>query len=497
MKVKRAKHSILLQTVSDFLYWLEVKLEEEDLQVLGGGKISLLPPENDDSESEEETLSPEDLFRKAVISIQKQSHVGWMSNYEVLYIVPFHRMTARFLETPPTEDENIRELAAFEVAEALQVPIEEIAWDMHLSSRHGDEPEKQLLWTATREEFVDSILDSWPPNHLVPTQLTADLWAVYELILGEDETVLSDPAVIVSQEGEYATLMVADEKAIYYTRSVNLDRPSPGSGGAPVAEMKERVLALEIERTLSYASGRFPQGTIHTMVLCGFEDWALERIQEMANQRSLRVTRITLDDIKTLFQVADETALEQAHFSMLSIAYCRLDRELDGLELLDKGEESKSWHSYVPEAALPSNQFLYMAGGLAAAILALWIGNWIWFNSAVSSRLMEGQELIRLADSLHKEEIGLRQLSQTDVNYGDLFVFLSENLPSQVLVKSISLDTKTGVDLILTGGNNQTVVEIVDTLNKSKFFRNIVEERAVVEQDGFTVYLKGKLKLSS
>jgi len=384
-------------------------------------------------------------------------------------------------------------LVAFEVSEALQVPIDEIAWDMLISSRHGESAEKHLLWVATRKEYVDSILAEWPPQALMPTQVTADFWAIYECLLGLDESGFQEPCVIVSQEGDRATLTVANRRAIYFTRSVMLTRPQlPAKESSESA--KENLLASEIERTLTYVADRFPQGSIRNMILCGFDNWEMQRISQTAESNGLAVTRLGVGEILALFQPAETIEISPDHLAMLCMAYCRLGRDIKGLNLLGEREAPVSWQSLVPEAAIPSREFMVMSGALATLIVAIWIGSHLWFNHAVTSRLKEGQDLLKLAERLQREETALREMTRNHVSFADLFLYLAEMLPAEVLVKSISLDMKTGVDLVLVGGNHQKILEIMDKLNTSPYFRELAESRAVNEKDGFTVYVKGKLK---
>ena len=182
---------------------------------------------------------------------------------------------------------------------------------------------------------------------------------------------------------------------------------------------------------------------------------------------------------------------------MLCMAYCRLKRNLPGLNLIELEKEAVSWQSMVPEAAIPSKKFMKMAGSLAGAFLLLLICKWGWFGYAVDKRITKGKSMIELAEQLKKEESGLLQLSRTNIDYAGLFLYLAETLPKDTIVKNISLDSKTGVEFSLVGGNNQKVLEILAKLNSSDFFRDVGTERAVVEKDGFVVYLKGKLKTGS
>ncbi len=489
---KRMAHQVYLQRLSDCLLWMEVKREDNRLSIIGNGAVSFSSDaESGDSSHPEVQVS----FQDAVTQIRKQLHLGWFSEFDVSYIAPSHRLTARFLETPPAEEENIRDLVSFEVSEALQLTIEDVAWDMIISSHHGNETAKQLLWIATRKEYVHSLLQEWPENILIPTQITPDFWAIYEFVLAREETLLEEPCLIISLEGDRATLTLATHRAIYLTRSVSLERSlSAGSVRKDAASMHERILTLEIERTLSYASDRIPHGSIHTMLLCGFGDWERNTLQSIAEKNNLSARMIGIKDIQGEFTLTDGLSLEPAYFPMLCMAYCQLELGIRGPNLLDEKEEPSSWRNMVPNEAIPSKKFMAIAGGLAGFTLFLWLAGTIWYSHAKAVRLEEGKELITIAQQLRREEAGLREMNRTDVNYADLFIFLSEKLPKEILVKSINLDIKSGVDLILVGGSYRTTAEIVETLNESQYFREIVEERAVNEKDGFTIYLTGKLQ---
>lgn len=150
----------------------------------------------------------------------------------------------------------------------------------------------------------------------------------------------------------------------------------------------------------------------------------------------------------------------------------------------------------MPEAALPSRKFMTTAGGLLAVFLLMWAGKGMWYRQAVAERLERGEDLIQLATRLQREEQGLRQLGRIHVNYADLFLFLAETLPKEILVKTINIDAKTGVDLVLLGGNNQNAVEIQQKINESPYFKDMVVERAAFESDKPVIYMKGKLRIA-
>jgi hypothetical protein len=494
---KRANQIVLLQNLSDRLVWLEVKKEGEALNILGGG-VEPFFEENGDQTIPLPTETPLDRLKTAVERIKQQVKGGWFANREVVYLAPSHRLTARFLETPPASDDSIRDLVAFEVSEALQVPISEIAWDMHLSSAHEDSPEKDILWIATRKEYIDGIRQAWPEGQLEPDQMTADFWGVYEFLLAADPDILTQPAILVSQEGNRATISIATRKAIYFTRSVTLSR-TVHKTAQPLApdSNQERQLALEIQRTLTYVSEQFPAGSIQEMYICGFENWDDAQLNAMGEHFGSRIHRLTVEDTKS-FLAGDIETVAPDHLSVLCTVYCQLMKGIAGPTLIEEPEEGFTLQSMIPEAAIPSQKFMAAAGVLLAAFLVLWIGQTLWYRSALDSRLARSQELLQLADQLKKEETALKALNRTNLDYADLMLFLAqkETLPQNVLVKSLVLDNKSGVDLVLVGGNHKMMTDLVDSLNDSKFFRNITESRAVNEKDGFTMYLHGQLNVA-
>ena len=72
--------------------------------------------------------------------------------------VPGNLYTVRHIKTPPADLEHVREMAAFEVAETLQIPLENIAWDYHISSHHHSGSERDLTWVAARKESISSLI---------------------------------------------------------------------------------------------------------------------------------------------------------------------------------------------------------------------------------------------------------------------------------------------------------------------------------------------------
>lgn len=490
--LKPSNRLILLQNLSDRLVWLEVKKDTDKLRIIGGGVEPFFTLEDGD-EIQLPADTPLDRLKTAIEAVYQRTHAGWLTQQEVIYVVPSHRLTARFLETPPTSEDNIRDLVAFEVSEALQVPIEGIAWDMILSSDHGNSEEKHLLWIATRREYIEGVIGAWPDNTLVPTQLTADFWAYYEFLLHIGPHNLQEPTILITQEGNRATISVANRRSIYFTRSVTLARTVLISEEANPESLKERQLAMEIQRTLAYVSDRFPAGTLKEMIVCGFENWDQSQLEGIADQYNCTVTRLTLEDVND-FLSGDLSHLQPEHLSLICMAYCHIQQMIAGPSLLEEKEEKTDWQSLIPHAVLPSNKFILTAGSLFAALAVIVLFQYLWYSHAVSSRMQQGNTLLKLADRLKSEETGLRACIQTNVNYADLFLFLAETLPEGVLVKTISIDLKNGVDLVLVGGNHQMVTDVIDKFNGSPYFREFTETRAVNEQEGFTVYLRGKLK---
>lgn len=491
---KRANHLILLQNLSDRLIWMEVKREGEKLSVLNAGTELFFEEEAEGFSLPADT--PLERLQNAITHISTQIRAGWMTTKDVVFVTPSHRLTARFLETPPTAEDTVRDLVAFEVAEALQIPNEAIAWDMLISSGHEEAEAKHVLWIAARKEYLDGLLKAWPENKLEPTEITADFWAPYEYLLQTNPLAFKQPTILVSQEGNRATISVVTQKAMYFSRSVTLSRARMADGQAD--ERKERQLALEIQRTLTYVSEQFPAQSFREMYLCGFENWDLSPIKTLAERNGYDIKQLTKEHTSHFLE-GNITGLTPDHLALICMAYCQLLQGIYGPSLVEEAEEGFSLQSLVPEAAIPSQKFIATAGGLLAFFLLLWIGQQFWYQNALSNRLAEGQELLQLSERLHKEEQALRTLKRTNIQYADLFLFLAQKdmLPNGILINSISLDAKSGVNLVLKGGNHKAITDFVDKLNESKFFRNLVETRAVHENDGFTVYLNGKLLPSS
>ncbi|MBN2327525.1 MAG: PilN domain-containing protein [Candidatus Omnitrophica bacterium] len=496
MKPKnRATHLVLLQRLSDGVLWLETKRENDSPTILSAG----LEPYAAKADDQEPPTKAEAL-KAALHAINGKLRLGWMARHEVIVAAPSHRLTARFIDTPPVEADTLADLTAFEVSEALQVPIEKIAWDMHISSKHGEEAKKKLLWIAARKEYIDNLLHAWPEDRLSPTQLTPDFWAYYEFLLGNDAERLERPALLIAREEDRASITIADREAIYLTRSVPLNRPMRGVGDLEGAEAEEYALAMEIERTLYYAADKSVYAAPASMICCGFEDWNMDQIRRAAEGNRLQLAHLTLNDVRSKFvdhaEEREGKDIRPDHLPMLCIAYCQLELGVIGPNLLEIGEEPVNWKSFIPEAALPSRKFMMIGGGLAALFLLLAIGKSFWFNSAVAARLNRGEDLIKLANRLQKEEIALRQLTRTNVDYAQMFLFLAEKLPEGILVKNFSVDVKNGVELSLTGGNNKQAMDLQQTLNDSPYFREMVLERSVVEKEGFTIYFSGQMQAS-
>lgn len=468
-------HLILFQRLDDRLAWIEATNDASKLQLLGAG----VQPLNIDGED----IS----LQSAVELIAKQLQASIWVNYEAVLAAPSHRLTARTIEAPPADDESLRDLVAFEVSEALQVPIEDIAWDYWKSSRQSSMNPK-LLWIAARKSILNEWANNWPSNRIPISQITPSTWAFYEYALQSETGLLRQPAILVMQEGDRAEIAAADSEAIYYTRTVNLT-----AGAAPKDASVQQRLAQEIERTYSYVSERLVEGEIRSLVIAGFDGEDGQALESTAAQYSLTLYRLSANDLASGFERKGAEP-NNDHLPLLTIAYARLAAGLEGVNLLDEKEENV-WGARLWEAAQPSRAFIRNAGAMATLVIIFWILSAMWFNRAVDARLNEGKSLLQLATHLQNEETGLRALAQRRVAMADAMLFLSKTLAPEkkLLVKTLSFDDKDGVVLSLVGGNNQNVLQIIEKLNKSKYFRDVVSDRAVMEKEGIVIYLSGKL----
>lgn len=468
-------HLILFQRLDDRLVWLEAARDGQTVQLLGAGAQPF------DADGEPLTL------QQAIERITRQLHAGIWVRYEAILAAPSHRLTARTIEAPPADDENIRDLVAFEVSEALQVPVEDIAWDYWISSKQ-DSASQKLLWIAARKNILKDWAADWPSNRIPISQITPSIWAFYEYALQSEAKLLRQPAILVMQEGDRAEIAAADSQAVYYTRTVNLSTP----GGAPDDTLSQR-LAMEIERTLAYASERMFKGEVRALIIAGFNELPSQEIEALAAQHGLALYQLSAGDLASEFECKSAQP-DSSHLPLLAIAYARLYAGLAGVNLLDDKEENV-WGARLWEAAQPSRVFIRYAGAMAATVLVLWIVSALWFNNAVDARLSEGKSLLQLATHLQNEETGLRAMAQRRLPMADVLLFLSETMPkdNKILVKNISFDDKDGVVMSLVGGSNQDVLQIIKAMNESKYFRDVVSDRAVMEKEGIVIYLTGKL----
>ncbi len=478
MKAKvPAPHTILLQIVSNRIVWLESEKKEDGIHILGRGQVSMDPDEVDAADDQQR-------LQFALDAISKELHLGWFTRYDIVFLVPSHRLTARFVEIPPTDGEHIGELVEFEVSETLQVPIEQISWDLLVSSKHEETTDNHLMWVAAKKEYLDTLLSHWPQNVLFPTQITPVFGAVYEHLLDSHFDQLQEPTLLIVREGEHADLAVVTQRAVYFNRSVPLTRPNPND---PCAN-----LLGEINRTLAYLSDRFPQGAIQGLLFVGFEDWDLTCLEQDAFQHELGASQLALEDMYPLFEWS-VTGLQSEHLPLLCHAYTRHHLNQMGPNLLKEKPKKSTWKAWTPETAIPMKQFGTIASSLIAAFLLLWVGQNMWLSYAAADRAQKGQELLRLADRYKQEESGLRAMAMNDIKYADVLLFLSKTLPEKILAQSISLDQKNGIELALQGGDQNSVVEVIEKMNQSKLFRDVTLDRAANERDGFVVYLSGTL----
>lgn len=477
MKPEKQAHTIILRPLSNQLLWLEAKRNHDNTEIVSGGSILFDLQENQ---------APLDALLQALRDLKSKIEINWFAGCEIIMTAPGNLYTARHTKIPPADTNTIREAAAFEVAETLQIPIEDIAWDLHQSSHPQNENEIHLIWAAARKSSISTLLSSLPKSVLFPTQVTPDFWAVYETLLNRNADLLQEPALISYYDGSHLTVFAADQQAVYFTRSVGINSN---------VDQVDKALHTEIQRLLGYVPERFETGDIKTLLLCGLNHIPMEHLREIAESHSLQCIQINNQDMERVLPTNTDVDLLPEHFPMLCTAYATMKLNQTGINLMAEDQSTSWWEAVTSEEALPPKPVMKRIAMMAGAVVVLWISQMVWFQYAAASYLEEGRDLLRVAEYLQDEETALRSLLRTNMNYDELFLYLSEELPNDVLVKSISIDAKSGVDLVLTGGNSQLTQTFVEELNRSKYFKDMVESRAANESTGFTVYVKGKLRV--
>lgn len=480
MKSPKNAHTLVLRPLPDRLLWLEAKRQNGDAQILSAGSMAL---------EAQEDQSPQDVLNNALRHLKSKMEINWFAGCEIILTAPGNIYTARYSKTPPADDDTIREVAAFEVAETLQISSSEIAWDFHRSSHQEEGGDVHLIWTAARKSSISALLSTLPKNVLYPSQVTPDFWAVYETILNRNAELLNEPTLLVYHDGSHINLMAADRQAIYFTRSVGIP------GDLDTINQISHLLLTEIQRLLAYVPERFDTGGIHNVILCGLNHLPMEELRLLADRHPFQCIQITVEDMESVLPKPTGMELLPEHFPMICTMYATLLLEQPGINLMDEGDATSWWDVLTAEEALPPKPVLRKIAMLAGAVVVLWLSEMVWFQYAAASYLEEGNDLLRVANHLKDEETALRALLRTHIDYDEMYLFLAEKLPNDVLVKSITIDAKSGVDLVLTGGNGQMVQEFVAALNNSKYFKDLTESRAAQENNGYTVYIKGKLRI--
>lgn len=480
MKTTKNAHTLILRPLPNRLLWLEAKRQNGDAQIVSAGSIGL---------ETQEDQSPQDVLHHALRGIKSKMDINWFAGCGIILITPGNIYTARHSKTPPADVDTIHEVAEFEVAETLQIPISEISWDFHRSTHQEEGNEVHLIWAAARKSSISALLSTLPKNVLYPSQVTPDFWAVYETILNRNEDLIKEPTLIVYHDGSHINLLVADQQAIYFTRSVGIP------GDADTINHISQLIPIEIQRLLAYVPERFETGSIHNVILCGLNHIPMEELRQLAANHPFQCIHITLDDMDSLLPKPAGLDILPEHFPMLCAMYATLLLGQSGINLMDESDATSWWDVITSEEALPPKPILRRIAMLVGAVIVLWASEMVWFQYAAASYLEEGNDLLRVVNHLKDEETALRAMLRSHIDYDELFLFLSEKLPNDVLVKSLTIDTNSGVDLVLTGGNSQLIQEFVAALNTSPYFKDLVESRAAQENNGYTVYIKGKLRI--
>src|SRR5690606_35422725 len=146
------------------------------------------------------------------------------------------------------------------------------------------------------------------------------------------------------------------------TRSIILNRPAlvPDASGDHT-RFQDTVLINEINRTVFYTKDRFPQGSIHQIIMSGFGDWDMDQLHHLAHDYKMEVMAVHLSDVQKHF-TGNAPDLTEDHLPLLYIAFNQGFFLMKGVDLLpEEPVSTTSWATWIPESTIPNRAFLSLA----------------------------------------------------------------------------------------------------------------------------------------
>jgi hypothetical protein len=111
----------------------------------------------------------------------------------MLSSLPQPRLTTRFLDTPPVEEETLGDLVDSKYRKRFSFPsMIRLGYACSPLITASRLPENIMI--ASRRDYIDSLLNEWPDDLLQPTQLSPDFWGYYEYLLAPIRRLQNRPS---------------------------------------------------------------------------------------------------------------------------------------------------------------------------------------------------------------------------------------------------------------------------------------------------------------
>lgn len=166
-------------------------------------------------EGTEETLQQRTVqaLKKLIALFKKYDHIR--------IAIPATIVTFKELQVPFIDPEKIKMVLAYEIEGMLPFAVNEAIIDFIITKKDLDKKSSQILVAAVRKQDLQAILDLYTQADIIPTSITIDLFAAYNLYQQITEYCNITNASALIDVGHYATRIAFLQKGeLRLTRSI-------------------------------------------------------------------------------------------------------------------------------------------------------------------------------------------------------------------------------------------------------------------------------------
>ncbi|MCK4265025.1 pilus assembly protein PilM [Candidatus Babeliales bacterium] len=308
----------------------------------------------------QEDSSNKNLQQGTTSAIKKL--VGIINKFDQLRIsVSASKVIFKELRIPLTGHEKIRMIIEYEVEEQLPFSLDEAIIDFIVTKESKDGSDSQVLVAAIRKNDLQEILDIYTKAGINPTNITIDLFAIYDLYkLIPEYKKIKDPVSLVDVEDYTTTITLIQNNELRLIRTIPV-------GIFTIAQdiREEANISIEEAKNLILSGNLSIESTQNKIIQKHLITY-LNEIQFTLNSFCLKLG-LYKEINKILFTNFDPTKNEFASFAsnalQIPCEILNIEKIFSLSNIKNKTTQSiNNWHNYVLSLAtalssIPTHEF--------------------------------------------------------------------------------------------------------------------------------------------